>query len=712
MIAPALVASLTAQGGAVLMFELTRPEPVPGLTIRFEGEGQGSVLVSREGDAIPIARCADRCQVTIPAGTRISINAIPGEGATFGGFHPYPMRPPLALIPYLGDPVAPCLPGDTATESAAGRIADPLLCQTAIIADTSMVVEFGRIPERVDVALVGDLGGLAKIAAAPKPPKPIDLEKLEAEKPVEVALVQPQKMPELAPPPPPPQQAPPPPPKPPEPPPPNMTAVEVPDENEVEKAPDDATHLSDKNRDVAEETRAKDTNLDKQQDGKVAASEESDDTTSPEIGGATELIRQLEKSQPTTDERVQDTTHNGASDEAKGAKVGDQGSDGEDGTGERADPGLLAMRGVGGRGSFVDRKNGDGKKRGKAGLPGINTPLAFNDYERIIGKDKVEEERQVSARKLSQKKGRWERKLEAIRSALENFTPDIRIDNQTALKTRAAPFAVYLARMHRRIHELWGFGFLEFLDGKSPIHPLNNFDLWADIEVVLNPDGTVFKATIAKTSGSTEYDIAAVDTILSGGPYEATPEVIRSVDQRVYLRWGFYRNWRQCGTFNAHPFILTDIPGGIVPIDGVSGDKATSGNSQPVTPQEAVSGSVSPKTSVTDAKALFAANMWVAGFSTGSVDKLLKHSALPFTVRGKPAATTRQELTELYSGLLVESGPLKDWQLLTAKEYQQSSGTAAPDTDLVIAVRTGKERFAIVLSRTGSGDYRASQLLR
>ena len=32
------------------------------------------------------------------------------------------------------------------------------------------------------------------------------------------------------------------------------------------------------------------------------------------------------------------------------------------------------------------------------------------------------------------------------------------------------------------------------------------------------------------------------------------------MDGRIYLRWGFYRNWRQCGTFNAEPFILTEVP--------------------------------------------------------------------------------------------------------------------------------------------------------
>ncbi len=749
LIAPALVLSLTTQGGAALLFHLSRPEPVPALTLRFAGEGEGSVLITLAGESVPLARCTDRCSVTIPAGVGFSLDAIPAEGATFGGFRAYPVRPPQPLIRFVGDPLAACAvpdpmaeaaeeptaptvptdaetPGELSADELLGtgeakappataRISDPLQCKTQLVADTSITVEFGKIPERVDVAIFEDLERLIvpAVPAPPRPPTPIDLEKLDAEKPVEVALVPPQKMPEL----PPPEEKPATPAKPPEPPPPNMTAVEVPDENEVKDAPDDAAFISDKNRDVAEETVAKETNLEKESKGESAPSEESDDTTSPDIGGATAMIRQLEKSQATTKERVEETTHSGKSDEAKGVKVGEEGEGGDDGTGPTQDPGLLAMRGVGGRGSLTDRKIGDGKAKGRKGLPGVSTPLAFEDYERIIGKDKVEEERQVAARKLSMKKGRWEKKLAALQSALENFAPDIRTGNQTALKTRAQPFAVYLARMHRRIHELWGFGFLEFLDSKSSDHPLNNFDLYTDIEVAINPDGTVFKTTIAKTSGNLEFDVAALDTIMSSAPYEATPEVIRSVDQRVYLRWGFYRNWRQCGTFNARPFILTDIPGGVVPIDAEPGTKAKPQmGSATVTPQDKGAASkapVSPKTSVKDDKALFVANMWVSGFSQASIEKLVKHSALPFTVNGQPAATNRSELVDMYTGVLVESGPLKDWQLVTAAEYAAKGGThKLGDNELAIMVKATKQQFAIVLRKTPGGDYRAAQMVR
>jgi TonB family protein len=382
------------------------------------------------------------------------------------------------------------------------------------------------------------------------------------------------------------------------------------------------------------------------------------------------------------------------------------------------------MRGIGGRGALTDNGR-DGKKAGRRGTPGLNTPLSFQDYERIMGKDRLDEERQVAARKMSSKKGRWERKLDAVKSSLENFIPDVRPGNQTALKTRAHPYALYVARMHRRIHELWGFGFLDMLNGKGSDYPLNDPNLWVNLELSVNPDGTVHKVTIAKTSGKTEFDVAAVDTVISAGPYEATPEAIRSVDGRIYLRWGFYRNWRQCGTFNVEPYILTEVPddGGVGVLDdgamvkntaklpGKRKERAPLG-AKPVTPDDGLANQkVSPDSTVTDKQALFAANLWVSAFATAQVDKLVSYSTVPFYAGGKVAAQNTAELKDMYSGLVVESGAMKNWKLLTPSEYT-NGGAALPEGNLVLQVRTAKEAFAVVLSRTKSGDWRATQLAR
>jgi TonB family protein len=810
--APAVAASVTAQGAAFVAYVETRPTPLPSLTIRLDDaaaswdfdlgnqtaagnalevraptsfkikvtssagdhlatsaqkfdlpandklvrvtvaapdgtewtrsvdvrEGQlthldvsytpsrGQVLVTREGDSAPLLRCTHpRCSVDLAPGTKVKLTALVGEDATFGGYQQYPMRTPHALVPYLGDPLSACMvdKSDLAAEVANGR--DVRDCTLAVVADTDVKVEFGMQPKQIDVAFAdpAQLDKLIKPIAPPPPPSPIDAEKLDQKAPeVAIALPPPPKVPPPPiPPPPPPEKKPPPPP--PKQPPPNMTMVEVPDKNLKDKAPDDAKFLSDKNRDVAEETRATKTNLDKESEGKAEASIENDDKTSAEIGGPKDRIRQLEETKATTDKHLKETDHSGNKEVAKGVIKGENGNNGQEGTGE-TNPGVLAMRGIGGRGRITEQN--DGKKVGKKGLPGVNTDMAFNDYERLMGKEKVDEERQVAARKMSSKKGRWERKLDAIKSSLENFVPDVRPGNQTALKTRAHPYALYIARMHRRIHELWGFGFLEDLDNKGADYPLNDPNLWVNLEVSVNPDGTVHKVTIAKTSGKTEFDVAAVDTVISAAPYEPTPEAIRSVDGRIYLRWGFYRNWRQCGTFNVEPYILSEVPddGGV----GVLDDGAMVANTaklpgkkkhghvplgeKTVTPDDGLGKQkASPDSSVTDKQALFAANLWVSAFATAEVDKLVKYSMVPFYAAGKVAASTAGDLKEMYSGLVVESGPMKDWKLLTASEYMSGSGSL-PEGNVVLHVRTEKGAFAIVLTRTNSGDYRATQLAR
>ncbi|HTJ40468.1 MAG TPA: energy transducer TonB [Kofleriaceae bacterium] len=708
LILPALLLSAAVEGGGIATYEATRPPPTWSFALDLAGEGTGQVLIQRAGSAAPQRCDHGRCAQQLHLGDEVTLIAVPAQGATFEGFGQLPLRTPAFLHWLLGDPLAKCVFDDLSDLVGDASARNALECKLTITADVNVEAAFGLVPEEQDVAIV-QTPALALPPGVklpePKPITPVEAEKLE-DKPIELAVVPPPPpLPQIIkpPPPPPPEAAK----KPPQPPPPNMTMVEVPDQKESDKAPDDATKLSDKNRDTEEETRATETNLDKQLDGENKASAKSDDTTSPDVGAQDDKIAHVEETVATSDEARDTSDHSGQSDHAEGAKVGDAGDDGQSGTGPST-PGMMSMREIGGRGDIVDQAPGDGKKRGHEGAPGVKTQLAFNDYERIVGKDKADKERDIGKQKLSAHKGRYEAKLEAIRSSLENFTPDVRPGNQTALKTRANPFAVYVARMHRKIHERWGFGFLEDLDSKPASSPMNNFDLYVMIEISIDPDGTVHKTTIAKTSGVLEFDVAALDAVISSGPYEATPEAIQSVDKRVYMRWGFYRNWRQCGTFNVEPYILTDIPGGIEPI-GEHGAVASDTHSEPVTPMSDLEGEpASPTSSVSDAKALYAANLWVSGFAQADIQKMTRFSTVPFSAGGQVAAQTTKDLEDMYKGLIVESGPLRDWKLMTAAEY----GAQAAGDALVLQVRTSKETFAVVLQKTNSGEFRAVQIVR
>jgi TonB family protein len=78
-----------------------------------------------------------------------------------------------------------------------------------------------------------------------------------------------------------------------------------------------------------------------------------------------------------------------------------------------------------------------------------------------------------------------------------------------------------------------------------------------NLEIVVNPDGTVDKVTIVRTSGHQPYDVAAIDVAYSAAPYPPTPPEIRSGNGKVYVHWRFHRDRRQCATTGVDYFILT-----------------------------------------------------------------------------------------------------------------------------------------------------------
>src|SRR5262249_9261372 len=136
-------------------------------------------------------------------------------------------------------------------------------------------------------------------------------------------------------------------------------------------------------------------------------------------------------------------------------------------------------------------------------------------------------------------------------------------------------------------------------------------------------------------------------------------------------------------------------------------DRAAIGT-KTVTPDDGLAQQkVSPDSSVTDKQALFAANLWVSAFATAQIEKLVGDSKTPFYAGGTVVAQSTGDLKDMYSGLVVESGPMKDWKLLTPAE---AGVQGAPEGTFVLQVRTAKEAFSVILTRTPSGEYRATQL--
>jgi TonB family protein len=357
----------------------------------------------------------------------------------------------------------------------------------------------------------------------------------------------------------------------------------------------------------------------------------------------------------------------------------------------------------------------------------------------------MHDEVELAKRQTSHKKGRWEAKLDRIHQSLENFTPEVKPGNQTALGTRASPFGVYIARMHRKIHELWGFGFLADLDGKSASNPMNDKKLEVTLEIVINADGTVDKTTIVKPSGVLTFDVAAIDAVESAGPYEETPKEIRSPNGKVYMHWAFHRDERQCTPYFADPFILDNAPppgtdgaksGLPEPSEEIARRKHEKLQRAPGSPDQ--SGAVMPHVSAPmgDAKATAQANAqapnpddpaaqdcalrWANAWENGDVDAMVAASATPFNSAGTVVADDAGKLATVWHNILgeVPARRIKEWKLLSAGGYRAVFGHLPKGEDvdgvsrLYLAVRVGNDWLTMDVTRAADGKYHVTGMSR
>lgn len=222
------------------------------------------------------------------------------------------------------------------------------------------------------------------------------------------------------------------------------------------------------------------------------------------------------------------------------------------------DAAALAAAGAGGR-------QGAGGSGGTTGADTTTSPadptLDWTTFEELFH-EQLDRERQafLERRRERRRMGGAMDRMDRATAQLENFNPDVRPGNQTALDTLYHPFALYLTAFHRKLHPHWGDGFLVSLLRFPDDHPLNDMTLWVKLEIVVNGDGTIHKITVVRSSGNTVYDVAAIDAVFQGEPYPPPPPELQSGDGRLYLRYAFYRNHSQCGVWNAEPYILPDPP--------------------------------------------------------------------------------------------------------------------------------------------------------
>lgn len=240
------------------------------------------------------------------------------------------------------------------------------------------------------------------------------------------------------------------------------------------------------------------------------------------------------------------------------------------GSGEREQTGQAGQRGQNENGNGNGR-NGSAAER--LGLAGRGPEEALREltptsaqYEAVFGAE-AQRERQMAQQRRSAARGNYTESWRVNRAAIENYTPMVRVGTQTALRTAQSPFAAYLTAMHRRIHRLFADGFLADLESLPSNSPLNDQTLVTTLEIILERDGRIHRLGVVRTSGNIAFDVASLNSVRRAGPFGNAPASILSGDGRVYLHWAFYRNERQCGTFNAEPYILPN-PGAPAPAPG------------------------------------------------------------------------------------------------------------------------------------------------
>ncbi len=515
-----------------------------------------------------------------------------------------------------------------------------------------------------------------------------------------------------------------------------LKSVEQPDELDEKDAPQDADYLSNINKDVQEQTRAAVTNLEKDAIKPKAAqlepseSKETGTANEQKIAEQKELPSQLNKASPPAppskvEQRPEQNDPQPKSllamreTEHRDHKLA---QDAHEALAAEAADGTLQRQQE--KAASILPQDAQAKTNRKD--PAYRFRPRPKDLVALFGKDQNAPARAEHARE-SKTKGVWQDTRAHYQSPLENMVPEVKVGNQTALRSRKHPFARFIAQMHRDIHDAWAWGFLEQLDSQPRNHPLNKFDLWSRVEIVLDRDGTIEKVTTVRHSGNLAFDAAAREVIHSAGPFPDPPREILSGNGKIYIHWAFHRDERACGTFGAQPFILDNAGAGdrpdpdIVVRGGKSereslgrrlakpkapnvaegpaapagagghahgddhaghdhggGGGGSGGGGETTAPAPGKGDAASPESDAEDPEAKKLANEWLHYFAVGEIERTLARSSLPFSAGDTVAARSRDELRDLVKTMHEEAkgaGKPKAAKIYTAAGLRKVFGS-------------------------------------
>lgn len=640
----------------------------------------------------------------------------------------------------------------------------PHLISTLILKPPPKELEVSWIPDDEESDKPADLKADEQ---KPEPPKDANKrlaerqkEKKKAPEPAEVKPPEPKKKEaEL--------ELKPPPPEPPKPPPQPLIdhRMQMVDQDKFPDEQDNpnAHFLAQKNHVAKEETRAKNTNLIREVQAPDTPQSEKSDNQQPDPGMKSDKLAELQNRDGAKNEIPRNSLVQGQEGQAKPRE-------------EPSPPGPLSMRDLKpkaaidpvqeqkeregldkqevGKGDLPMARVGRDEQRAVApsmGAPKVNLNLNHHMYDQIEGFAAAEAERQKAAKaEKSHVAGHWDRvqqKIAAMRSSIENFTPEVKPGNQEELGTRASPFAAYITAMHRQIHKLFTLGFLSDIDARSDSAYADD-TLWTQLEIVVKGDGSVDRVGIVRSSGLLAFDVAAIDSVMSAAPFPPPPQVIKSANGKVYLDWQFHRDERACGTFGVDPHILTTV-GDNTEHDtsetgaqwkamerqahaqaGRPGGNGAGNLGQPVggegprrlerepTPRPRGDDDIptakppAPTVVVPEvtSEVRAAAEGWFAAYTRGDSAWLAGWSATPFTAAGEVVAKNAAELKGMYRELLAEAPKtrkLQKLEVLTPAGMRGKLGGLPPGgepSDMLFAVgNAGGEEFILLLKKSNQG---------
>ncbi len=140
------------------------------------------------------------------------------------------------------------------------------------------------------------------------------------------------------------------------------------------------------------------------------------------------------------------------------------------------------------------------------------------------------------------------------------YTSFLRGRRQLPLGARAVAVATYLNGVHNRVHPFFGDWILSSLDRLPKDDPLNDPRLVTKLEIIFDAEGRIVRMGVARASGNSVFDLAAVDAFDRAQPFPSPPPEVLSSDGHVYVSWELHRDEvYSCSTMNARPFLLDAI---------------------------------------------------------------------------------------------------------------------------------------------------------